>query len=55
MKLLLNQTLLETMDGKLEVIPFSENTQEANSLTRIQISIPLVNPGVEFLATELEI
>lgn len=55
MRLLLNQTLLETMDGKLEVISFAENAQESTSLTRIQISIPLVIPGAEFLATESEV
>ena len=55
MKLLLNQALLETMGGKLEVISSSQSTQESNSLTRIQISMPLVTPGVDFPINELEI
>lgn len=55
MKLLLNQTLLETMGGDLEVVSSSENTQGSTSLIRIQISIPLVTPGVDFPATESEI
>lgn len=55
MKLLLNQTLVETMGGKLEVISHNNNTQESTSLTRIQISIPPVTPEVEFLAAESEI
>lgn len=55
MKLLLNQTLLETMGGDLEVVSFSDSTQESSSLTRLQISIPLVTPGVDFPATESEI
>ena len=55
MKLLLNQTLLETMGGKLEVIPYQDSTQESTSLSRIQISIPLVTPGADFPVTDLEI
>ncbi|AFZ26917.1 histidine kinase [Cylindrospermum stagnale PCC 7417] len=48
MKLLLNQTLLEVMGGKLEVL-FSPTDKEANErLTRLQISIPLVIPEAEF-------
>jgi hypothetical protein len=43
MKLLLNQTLLDVMEGKLEILPMT--TQESiEQLTRIQISIPLAIP-----------
>ncbi|OUL32577.1 sensor histidine kinase [Nostoc sp. T09] len=50
MKLLLNQTLMEVMGGKLEVIP--PTTQVGNDqFTRLQLSIPLVIPEAEFLQT----
>ncbi|MEO0966888.1 MAG: HAMP domain-containing sensor histidine kinase [Cyanobacteria bacterium J06639_18] len=52
MKLLLNQTLVETMKGKLEVISLPENHHEVNTVTRIQVSIPRANSEVESLATE---
>ena len=52
MKLLLNQTLMETMKGKLEVISLPENHHEVHTLTRIQVSIPQANSEVESLATE---
>ncbi|OUL22414.1 sensor histidine kinase [Nostoc sp. RF31YmG] len=52
MKLLLNQTLVEVMGGKLEVIP--PTTQAGNDqFTRLQVSIPLVIPEAEFLQTEV--
>ncbi|MDJ0695238.1 HAMP domain-containing sensor histidine kinase [Mastigocoleus sp. MO_188.B34] len=54
MKLLLNQNLLETMNGKLEVISLPENHQEVDTSTRIQISIPRANSGVEPLEAESE-
>jgi signal transduction histidine kinase len=48
MKLLLNQTLLEVMGGKLEILssPITEASQE--QITRLAISIPLVIPEAEF-------
>lgn len=47
MKLLLSQTLLEVMGGKLEIV--SPTTQAENEqLTRLQVSIPLVIPEAEF-------
>jgi signal transduction histidine kinase len=47
MKLLLNQTLLEVMGGKLEIV--SPHTQVGNEqLTRLQVSIPLLIPEAEF-------
>ena len=47
MKLLLNQTLLEVMGGKLEIVP--PTTQVGNEqFTKLQISIPLVIPEAEF-------
>ncbi|OUL26256.1 HAMP domain-containing sensor histidine kinase [Nostoc sp. 106C] len=50
MKLLLNQTLVEVMGGKLEVI--APTTQAGNDqFTRLQVSIPLVIPEAEFLQT----
>ena len=39
MKLLLNQTLLEVMKGKLEIVSYPDNRDE--HLSRLQISIPL--------------
>ncbi len=38
MKLLLNQTLLEVMEGKLEIVSYPDNRDE---LSRLQIAIPL--------------
>ncbi|MCC5639509.1 HAMP domain-containing histidine kinase [Nostoc sp. CHAB 5844] len=41
MKLLLNQTLLEVMGGKLEILPNLTAPESAEPLTRVQISLPL--------------
>ena len=41
--LLLNQTLLELMQGRLDMLAIP-SPNEASNLTRIQCSIPLVNP-----------
>ncbi|NMF66832.1 sensor histidine kinase [Brasilonema octagenarum UFV-E1] len=49
MKLLLNQTLLEVMGGKLEVVPSPALEEQASDVTRLQVSIPLVIPEVEHL------
>jgi signal transduction histidine kinase len=46
MKLLLNQTLLEVMGGKLEIVPSS--TPESNEITRVQVSIPRMIPETGF-------
>ena len=46
MKLLLNQTLLEVMGGKLEIVPLTTNEQTQN-YTRLQVSIPLASPEAE--------
>ncbi|MEO1430646.1 MAG: sensor histidine kinase, partial [Cyanobacteria bacterium J06633_8] len=40
MKLLLNQTLIEVMGGKLEIVSYPETNRNEN-LSRFQISIPL--------------
>ncbi|MBE9206687.1 HAMP domain-containing histidine kinase [Nostoc sp. LEGE 06077] len=40
MKLLLNQTLLEVMGAKLEILPNSTASASTEALTRIQISLP---------------
>ncbi|EKF04992.1 sensor histidine kinase [Tolypothrix sp. PCC 7601] len=48
MRLLLNQTLLEEMGGKLEIVPFPTNQAEIPEITRLQVSIPLVIPEAEF-------
>ncbi|QIR37366.1 HAMP domain-containing histidine kinase [Tolypothrix sp. PCC 7910] len=48
MRLLLNQTLLEEMGGKLQIVPFPTNQAEISELTRLQVSIPLVIPEAEF-------
>lgn len=49
MKLLLNQSLVELMGGKLEILPFPTNQEEKSQLTRWQISMPLTTPEVESL------
>ncbi|GBE91009.1 sensor histidine kinase [Nostoc cycadae] len=41
MKLLLNQTLLEVMGAKLEMLPNSIKSESSEAQTRVQISIPL--------------
>lgn len=49
MKLLLNQKLLETMGGKLEIISPPITTAVTQDCTRLQISIPLVTSESELL------
>jgi signal transduction histidine kinase len=49
MKLLLNQTLLEVMGGKLEIVPYPTTKKVAEHLSRVQVSIPLAIAEVEFL------
>ena len=41
MKLSLNQSLVELMGGKLEILPFPTNQKETSQLTRLQISMPI--------------
>lgn len=41
MKLLLNQSLVELMGGKLEILPLPTNDEKAQQLSRLQISIPI--------------
>ncbi|MEI1374274.1 HAMP domain-containing sensor histidine kinase [Nostoc sp. UHCC 0926] len=48
MRLLINQTLVEVMGGKLEILP-STIVKEASGQTRLQISIPLVIPEADLL------
>jgi K+-sensing histidine kinase KdpD len=48
MKLLLNQTLLKAMQGKLEIIAIPTDEQSAENLSRIQISIPLLTLETPF-------
>jgi hypothetical protein len=43
MKLLLNQTLVDLMGGKLEILPLTTKNKARSQLTRLQISIPLTN------------
>ena len=43
MKLLLNQTLIDLMGGKLEILPLTTKNKATGQLTRLQISIPLTN------------
>lgn len=43
LKLMLNQTLLELMKGRLEILPVSTDAGESH-FTRIQLAIPLVIP-----------
>jgi len=49
MKLLLNQTLVEVMGGKLEILPSSTTKEPDQQLIRLQVSIPLVIPEAELL------
>ncbi|AVH72000.1 sensor histidine kinase [Nostoc sp. 'Lobaria pulmonaria (5183) cyanobiont'] len=49
MRLLINQTLLEVMGGKLEILPSITVKEPLQQLTRLQISIPLVIPEAELL------
>ncbi|MBE8966654.1 HAMP domain-containing histidine kinase [Nostocales cyanobacterium LEGE 12452] len=49
MRLLINQTLLEVMGGKLEILPSTIVKEPLQQLTRLQISIPLVIPETELL------
>ncbi|HYW19769.1 MAG TPA: HAMP domain-containing sensor histidine kinase [Nodularia sp. (in: cyanobacteria)] len=46
MNLLVNQTLLEVMGGKLEIVPYPITEQTTEELTRLQVSIPPVIPEV---------
>jgi signal transduction histidine kinase len=47
MKLLLNQTLLEVMGGKLEILPSPIHKESQEPSTSLQVTLPLVIPEVE--------
>lgn len=47
MKMLLNQSLLEMMRGKLEIVPCPSSPETNQELTRLQISIPRLIPEAE--------
>ncbi len=49
--LLLNQTLLEVMQGKLEIVPAPTDSEQSR-VTRILISIPRLIPDTALLLTE---
>ncbi|MEH1999022.1 MAG: HAMP domain-containing sensor histidine kinase [Nostoc sp.] len=49
MRLLINQTLVEVMGGKLEILPSTIAKEPTQQLTRLQISIPLVIPEADLL------
>lgn len=49
MRLLINQTLVEVMGGKLEILPSTIAKEPHQEITRLQISIPLVIPEAELL------
>ncbi|MEA5625475.1 HAMP domain-containing sensor histidine kinase [Nostoc sp. UHCC 0251] len=49
MRLLMNQTLIEVMGGKLEILPSTIAKETSVQVTRLQISIPLVIPEAELL------
>jgi His Kinase A (phospho-acceptor) domain len=49
--LLLNQTLLEVMHGKLDILPAPTDSEQAPT-TRIQISIPQLTPDTSLLVPE---
>ncbi|BAZ42469.1 histidine kinase HepN [Calothrix sp. NIES-4101] len=40
MKLLLSQTILDVLGGKLEILPYPDNGKDSQQMTRLQISIP---------------
>jgi K+-sensing histidine kinase KdpD len=48
MKLLLNQTLMELMNGKLEILSQSRIHEGIEPLLRLQLTIPLLVPDTEF-------
>jgi signal transduction histidine kinase len=54
MKLLLNQTLLEVMDGKLEIVPYPTTKDSSEQQTRLQLSIPSVILEAELLSSGKE-
>ncbi|MBD2530712.1 HAMP domain-containing histidine kinase [Nostoc flagelliforme FACHB-838] len=49
MRLLMNQTLVEVMGGKLEILPTTLEKESSQQFTRVQISIPLVIPETGLL------
>ncbi|MHC5828415.1 MAG: sensor histidine kinase, partial [Nostoc sp.] len=49
MRLLINQTLVEVMGGKLEVLPSTIAKEPLQQVSRLQISIPLVIPEADLL------
>ncbi|MEH2444359.1 MAG: HAMP domain-containing sensor histidine kinase [Nostoc sp.] len=49
MRLLINQTLMEVMGGKLEILPSTIVKEPSGQVTRLQISIPLVIPEADLL------
>ncbi|MCC5624425.1 sensor histidine kinase KdpD [Nostoc sp. CHAB 5715] len=52
MRLLINQTLVEVMGGKLEILPSTIAKEPHQEISRLQISIPLVIPEAELLLQE---
>ncbi|MEH1869948.1 sensor histidine kinase [Nostoc sp.] len=52
MRLLINQTLVEVMGGKLEILPLTIAKESHQKISRLQISIPLVIPEAELLYQE---
>ncbi|WP_375509989.1 sensor histidine kinase [uncultured Nostoc sp.] len=49
MRLLINQTLVEVMGGKLEILPSTIAKESHQEISRLQISMPLVIPEAELL------
>ncbi|MGF2039282.1 MAG: HAMP domain-containing sensor histidine kinase [Nostoc sp. CmiVER01] len=49
MRLLINQTLVKVMGGKLEILPSTITKEPHQEISRLQISIPLVTPESELL------
>ncbi|MBG1268893.1 sensor histidine kinase [Nostoc sp. WHI] len=49
MRLLINQTLVEVMGGKLEILPSTIAKEPLHQITRLQISISLAIPEAELL------
>ncbi|MEA5572375.1 HAMP domain-containing sensor histidine kinase [Calothrix sp. UHCC 0171] len=46
MKLLLSQSILDVLGGKLEILPYPDDGKDSQQMTRLQISIPQTTPEV---------
>jgi hypothetical protein len=49
MKLLLSQTILDALGGKLEILPYPGDSEDSQEMTRLEISIPLGTAETAFV------